>query len=50
MSIIRKILEEFIIEDDEKRQTIKYNLTKLLDKTEKKLLNLKIKDLIKENK
>ena len=45
MGIIRNILVEFITEDDAKRKTIKYDLGKLLDKAEKKILNIKLKEL-----
>jgi len=46
MNKIRKILEEFITEDDKGRKRVKYNLTKTIDKYEKRIKNLKLKDVI----
>ena len=45
MNKLRKILEDFITEDDKKRKRIDYSLCKTIDKYEKKLRNLKIKKL-----
>jgi len=47
MSSIKKILEDFITEDDKKRKFIYYNLGKIIEKYEKKILNLKLKDILK---
>jgi len=45
MNKLRKILEDFITEDDRGRKRIYYNLTKTLDKYEKRLKKLRLKDL-----
>ena len=44
MNKLRKILEDFITEDDKKRHKINYDLSKTIDKTERKIRNLKLKD------
>ena len=40
---VRDILYSFIIEDDKKRHKVSYNLSKNIDKVEKRILNLKLK-------
>ena len=45
MNKLRKILEDFITEDDKKRKRVEYNLTESIDRYEKKIRNLKLKDI-----
>lgn len=45
MNKLRKILEDFITEDDKKRKRVEYDLGDTLDKYEKKLKNLRIKKI-----
>ena len=45
-SKIREILEKLIEEDDKGRKRVNYDVGKTLDKTEKKILNLKLKEII----
>lgn len=45
MNKLRKILEDFITEDDRGRKRVDYDLGNTIDKYEKKLRNLKIKQL-----
>ena len=42
---LRTILEWLITHDDNNRHKVKYNITEVLDKVEKKIRNLKLKDL-----
>ena len=45
MNKLREILENLIIEDDKSRRRVSYDLSKTLDKYEKKIRNLKLKDI-----
>jgi hypothetical protein len=46
MNKLRELLEKFIIEDDKGRHKVKYDLSKVMDKYEKKIRNLRLKDII----
>ena len=45
MKKIRKILEWLISEDDKGRHKVNYDVGKTINKAEKKISNLKLKDL-----
>ena len=45
MTKIRQILGDLITEDDKGRDMFDYDVGKTLDKAEKRILNLKLKDL-----
>jgi len=42
---IREILDALIEEDDKKRHKVSYDLSKNIDKAEKRILNLKLKQI-----
>ena len=46
MNKLREILENFITEDDTYRKRVSYDLSKTLDKYEKKIRNLKLKEIV----
>lgn len=46
MNKLRKILEDFITEDDNGRKKVKYDLGKTIKKYEKKIRNLKLQDIV----
>ena len=46
MNKLRKILEDFITEDDKGRNKVKYDLGKTISKYENKIRNLKLQDII----
>lgn len=45
MTKIRQILEKLIEEDDKNRHKIHYDVGKTVEKTERKILNLKLKEI-----
>lgn len=47
---IKNILSDLITEDDKNRNKVSYDLNKTLDKVEKRILNLRLRDLINMEK
>ena len=44
---LRKVFEDFVAEDDKKRNSVDYDVGKTIEKAERKIRNLKVKDIVK---